>query len=81
MIGGMNRLELFVSRERIKPFVSNELLVRIQSPTKFKYKSNITYGYDSDTIIDIAEAVIKADNAGVLQTQQAAIAHQTKNSN
>lgn len=78
MIGGMNRLELFVSRERIKPFVSNELLVRIQSPTKFKYKSNITYGYDSDTIIDIAEAVIKADNAGVLQTQQAAIAHQCR---
>ncbi|WP_424361807.1 P63C domain-containing protein [Methylocystis parvus] len=78
MVGGMNRLELFVSRNRIKPYVSNELLERIKSPIRFRYKSNITYGFDSDTLIDIAEAVIKADNAGVLMTQQAAIAHQCR---
>jgi hypothetical protein len=30
MVRGMNRLELFVSRERIKPYVSNELLERIR---------------------------------------------------
>lgn len=78
MVRGMNRLELFVSRERIKPYVSNELLERIRSPIKFRMGANVAYGYDSDTLIDIAEAVIKADNAGILQKQQAGIAHQCR---
>lgn len=78
MVRGMNRLELFVSRERIKPFISNELLERIRHPIQFKIGSNVAYGFDSDTLIDIAEAVIQADNAGTLQKQQAAIAHQCR---
>jgi hypothetical protein len=78
MVGGMNRLELFVSRERIKPHVSNDLLERIRNPIRFKIGPNLTYGFDSDTLIDIAEAVIKADNTGKLQKQQAAIAHQCR---
>ena len=32
MVRGMNRLELFVSRGRINPFVSNELHERIKNP-------------------------------------------------
>lgn len=78
MIKGMNRLELFVSRNRIKPYISDDLMERIKGPIKFKYKSNVTFGYDSDTLIEIAEAVIQADNAGALQKQQAAIAHQCR---
>lgn len=78
MVKGMNRLELFVSRDRIRPFVSEELFNRIANPIKFKIGSATAYGFDSDTLIDIAEAVIKADNAGVLQTQQAGIAHQCR---
>lgn len=78
MVRGMNRLELFVSRGRIKPYVSNDLLARIKDPIKFRIGSNIAYGFDSDTLIDIAEAVIQADNAGVLQKQQAGIAHQCR---
>jgi hypothetical protein len=77
-VRGMNRLELFVSRDRIKPFVSNDLLERIRNPIKYKIGPNIAYGFDSDTLIDISEAVIKADNAGVLQKQQASIAHQCR---
>ncbi len=76
MVRGMNRLELFVSRERIKPFVSSNLLDRIKNPVRFKTGGNIAYGYDSDTLIDIAEAVIRADNEVGLQKQQAGIAHQ-----
>lgn len=78
MVAGMNRLELFVSRERIKPFVSNGLLERIRHPIKFRIGGNIAYGFDSDTLIDIAEAVIQADNSGKMQKQQAAIAHQCR---
>lgn len=78
MVKGMNRLELFVSRDRIKPFVSNELHARIREPIKFRIGRSIAYGYASDTLIDIAEAVIKADNAGDLQKQQAGIAHQCR---
>lgn len=79
MVRGMNRLELFVSRERIKPFVSNELLERIRHPVKFRIGNNIANGYTSDTLIDIAEAVIAADNSRPgLQKQQAAIAYQCR---
>ena len=78
MKGGMSRLELFVSGKLIKPFISNELLARVQNPIKFKIGPNVAYGYGSDTLIDIAESVIRADNAGELQKQQSGIAHQCR---
>lgn len=78
MVKGMNRLELFVSRDRIKGYVSKELHERIRNPIKFRIGRNVAYGFDSDTLIDIAEAVILADNAGRLQKQQAGIAHQCR---
>jgi len=78
MVKGMNRLELFVSRDRIKPYVSESLFERIKHPIKFRIGGSVAYGFDSDTLIDIAEAVIQADAAGVLQTQQAGIAHQCR---
>lgn len=78
MVKGMNRLELFVSRDRIKPYVSNDLHERIRSPIRFRIGRTTAYGFDSDTLIDVAEAVIQADNKGTLQKQQAAIAHQCR---
>jgi hypothetical protein len=78
MVKGMNRLELFVSRDRLKPYISNELHERIRNPIRFRIDKNTAYGFTSDTLIDIAEAVIQADNAGTLQKQQAAIAHQCR---
>ncbi|AYJ87638.1 hypothetical protein D3Y57_19065 [Sphingomonas paeninsulae] len=78
MVKGMNRLELFVSRNRIKPFISSDLYERIVSPIRFRIKNSTAYGFDSDTLIDVAEAVIQADNAGTLQKQQAGIAHQCR---
>jgi len=78
MVKGMNRLELFVSRERLKPFVSSNLHERIRNPIRFRIGRTTAYGFDSDTLIDVAEAVIQADNKGTLQKQQAAIAHQCR---
>ena len=75
---GMSRLELFVSGKLIKPFVSNSLDERVHNPIKFRIGTVFAYGYDSDTLIDIAEAVIQADLAGALQAQQAGIAHQCR---
>jgi P63C domain len=75
---GVSRLELFVSGKLIKPFISNDLLERVRTPVRFKVGSGTAYGYSSDTLIEIAEAVIRADNAGALQVQQARIAYQCR---
>jgi hypothetical protein len=75
---GMSRLELFISGKLIKPYISNDLYERVRNPIKFKTGKAIAYGYTSDTLIDIAEAVIRADLDGVLQTQQSAIAFQCR---
>jgi hypothetical protein len=75
---GMSRLELFVSGKLIRSFVSEDLLERVRNPVKFKINRVVAYGFDSDTLIDIAEAVIRADGAGVLQRQQSAIAFQCR---
>lgn len=78
MVKGMNRLELFISGERIRQYISNELFEKIKNPIKFRNGRSDAYGFDSDTLIDVAEAVIKADNKGELQTQQIVIAHQCR---
>ncbi len=78
MVKGMNRLELFASRDRIKPYVSKELYERIQNPIRFQIGRSVAYGFESDSLIELAEAVIQADLAGTLQKQQAAIAHQCR---
>jgi len=78
MKGGMSRLELFISGKLINPFISDDLIERVRSPIKFRIGPNIAYGYSSDTLIDIAESVIRADNHGALQKQQAAIAYQCR---
>ena len=78
MVRGMNRLELFAAQNRLKPYVSNDLLARIADPIRFRIGTNVIHGFESDVLIDLAEAVIKADNAGALQKQQSAIAHRCR---
>lgn len=78
MVKGMNRFELFVSRGRIRPFVSNDLYERIKDPIRFRIGRNVAHGFESDTLIELAEAVINADLAGVLQKQQSVIAYQAR---
>jgi len=75
---GMSRLELFISGKLIKPYISNDLYERVRNPVKFKTGKAVAYGYASDTLIDIAEAVIQADNSGDLQKQQLGIAYQCR---
>jgi hypothetical protein len=75
---GMSRLELFVSGKLIKPYISNSLYERVRNPIKFRVGKTIAYGFDADTLIDIAEAVIRAEAAGVLMKQQLVIAHKCR---
>jgi hypothetical protein len=75
---GLSRLELFISGKIIKPYISNGLYDRVCNPIKFKTGKAVAYGYTSDTLIDLAEAVIRADLDGVLMTQQKTIAFQCR---
>lgn len=78
MVPGMNRFELFVSRERIKPFVSNDLLSRIREPIVFITPTGSrAYGYEAEILVEICEAVLAARSSPMgLQKQQEQIAHQ-----
>lgn len=77
MIAGMNRLELFISRNRVFPFVSNALAERIHSPIIFLTPTGKkAYGYNAEILVELCEIVLKARQEGVLQTQQLRIAHQ-----
>lgn len=78
MVKGMNRLELFAAQDRLSPFVSKELLARIANPVKFRVGNTTAHGFESDVLIELAEAVVSADNAGVLQKQQIGIAHRCR---
>lgn len=75
MIAGMNRLELFVSRKGISSFVSSELVERISNPIPFITPEGVrAHGFEATLLADICEAVLKAREAGALQTQQLGIA-------
>ncbi|HEV2557978.1 MAG TPA: P63C domain-containing protein [Microvirga sp.] len=77
MIPGMNRFELFVSRERIKPFVTNALADRIANPIVFITPTGArAYGYEAEVLVELCEAVLAARATGVLQKQQMQIAQQ-----
>ncbi|MEP9374986.1 P63C domain-containing protein [Mesorhizobium sp. KR1-2] len=75
MIAGMNRFELFTTRERIKPFVISDLAERIHNPIHFITPSGgRAQGYEAEVLVDLCEAVLAARAAGVLQKQQLSIA-------
>jgi hypothetical protein len=78
MVPGMNRFELFASRERIKPFISKELMDRIRRPIVFISPSGgRAYGYEAEVLVEICEAVLAARSSETgLQKQQMQIAHQ-----
>lgn len=75
MIAGMNRFELFTTRERIKPFILRDLAERIHNPIHFITPTGgRAQGYEAEVLVDLCEAVLAARAAGVLQKQQLPIA-------
>lgn len=74
-VPGLNRFELFVARDRIKPFISDAVAQKVASPIVFMTTSGTkAYGYEADLLVELCEAVLAAREAGVLQTQQQRIA-------
>jgi hypothetical protein len=75
MIAGMNRLELFVSRKSVNPFISNEIAERFANPIAFITPEGArANGFEATLLHDLCEAVLKAREAGALQKQQLGIA-------
>lgn len=73
----MNRFELFASGNRIKPFISNELMERFRNPIIFLTPTGgQAYGYEADVLVELCEAVLSARATGDLQKQQLGIAQQ-----
>lgn len=75
---GSDRLASFVSGKGISPFISNELLLMIGSPIKFRHSGGggVAFGYPATILPEICEAVLAARQAGALQKQQQHIADQ-----
>jgi hypothetical protein len=73
-LGGADRLTNFLSGKSISENVSNDLMVLIGSPIKFRGSGGITFGYPATILGDICEAVLAARRAGRLQKQQEHIA-------
>lgn len=74
---GGDRLAKFVGGDRLKGFVSSQLVEVTANPIKFKTPNGqVAYGYEATVLADICDAVLAARKAGVLQKQQQHIADQ-----
>lgn len=77
MVAGMNRLELFVSRDRVNEFISNDLAERFANPIPFATPDGgRAIGFEATLLADLCEAVLRARAANRLQKQQLGIAAQ-----
>jgi len=68
--GGARRLEQFALSNRINPFISSDLMSRINQPIKFRLGGIIASGYDATILVDICNAIMDARKAGVLTARQ-----------
>ena len=72
---GGDRLANFVQGDRIKPFLSSDLIPVIIDPLKFRAPNgSIAYGYDAEVLHAICLAILEARRKGKLQKQQEHIA-------
>ena len=77
MVPGLNRYELFISGDRISPYVLEELRQKIRAPIMFVTPTGaLAYGYEATVLVELCESVLAARAAGALQPQQLNIAQQ-----
>lgn len=69
---GAPRIPAFLTSSRIFPFLSNELIVRLQSPLVFRplHGGRTAFGYEVTILPKICEALIDARKAGKLSDRQ-----------
>lgn len=69
--GGGDRLANFISGERVKPYITNDLSAVIIDPIKFKAPNgSIAYGYDAEALHQLCLAILAARRDRKLQKQQ-----------
>jgi P63C domain len=75
-VGGADRLTSFLVGKSISPFVSNDLLMLLGNPIKFKtpHGGKLAWGYPATILADICDAVLAARQSSALQKQQQHIA-------
>src|ERR1019366_5267357 len=63
---GGDRLAKFTAGDRLKPYVSKELIAVTENPIRFRTPTNqLAYGYEATVLADICEAVLAARKAEV----------------
>lgn len=78
-VPGLNRFELFIARDRIRPYVTEELRAQISNPIVFLTPTGSkAYGYDAQILVELCEAILATRQAGVLQKQQEGIAQRAE---
>lgn len=83
---GGNNLTRFIDRKSMLPYIEANLRDKILKPIGFKTTKGVSdesvaplaYGYDVTILIDLCNAIIKADSAGALTSSQEGIATQAK---
>lgn len=72
---GGDRLANFAAGKGVKPFVSEQLVATIQNPIRFRIGQEAqAYGFEATALSGFCEAILEADRAGALQSQQRHIA-------
>lgn len=72
-----DRLAKFIQGQRIKPFISNELMNVTKNPLQFKTPNgHKAYGYEAETLANICFAVLDAEKKDLLLKSQLHIAKQ-----
>lgn len=75
MEAGMNRLELFVNRKGIGPYVPESIKQAFSNPVRFITPAGArANGFEAEHLVELCEAVLSARDEGVLQKQQENIA-------
>lgn len=65
----------FVAQEWLNPYIARDLAARLNSPIPFTLPTGgpPAFGYPATILVDICEAIIKADQEGKTKTRQAPI--------
>ncbi len=60
-----------VQHKTLKPFIDNDLMLAIENPLVFDSGAPLpTQGYPADILVQLCDSILKARDAGALQTVQ-----------
>jgi hypothetical protein len=73
---GAPQLPSFLAASSLKPFISNDLTVRLISPLQYrpKHGGRTAFGYEALLLPEICEVILDAEKAGVLKSNQQQLA-------